>query len=226
MPAKPKFTREQLQTAALKIVDEEGLSALSMRALAAVLGTGPMTIYNYFHDRDELDTLLVEAVFSEVCLPEEQDDWREDVRAILLEMWQAIRSHPHVIPLVLTRRTSHEATLEVAEALLRALARSGCSADVLLAAFRTFNGFIVGLAQAQLGSATKGLDGSSDVHVAEAGALPDDRFPRLREIARVAAATNSDREFLVGVEFILAGMAKQFATQPEEKSPGSRVAGN
>ncbi len=55
MPAKPKFTREQLQTAALKIVDEEGLSALSMRALAAVLGTGPMTIYNYFHDRDELE---------------------------------------------------------------------------------------------------------------------------------------------------------------------------
>ncbi len=56
-------------------------------------------------------------------------------------------------PLVLTRRTSHEATLEVAEALLGALARSGCSAEVLLAASGRSTGLIIGLAQAQLGSA-------------------------------------------------------------------------
>jgi len=217
MPAKPRFTREQLQIAALKIVDEEGLSALSMRALAAALGTGPMTIYNYFRDRDELDTLLVEAVLSEVTLPEEQDDWQEGVKAILRQMWQAIRSHPNVIPIVLLRRTGHEITLEIAEALLRELSRSGCSAGVLLAAFRTLNGFVVGLAQAQLGGAAGGLAGGTDAHVSEVESLPGDRFPRLREIARVAARTNSDEEFRVGVEFILAGMTTQSATRIERK---------
>ena len=66
MAPKAKFTRAQLQEAALALVDEQGLAALSMRTLAGALGTGPMTLYNYVKDRDELDALVVEAVLAEV----------------------------------------------------------------------------------------------------------------------------------------------------------------
>lgn len=225
MPAKPKFTREQLQRAALRIVDEQGLDALSMRALAAALGTGPMTLYNYFRDRDELNTLLVEAVFGEVALPDMQAAWQQEAMAILESMWRAIRMHPNVIPLVLMRRTSHETTLGIAEALLRALARSGCSPAVLLATFRTLNGFVMGLAQAQLGAAPGGAGGGADPHVAEVGLLSEERFPRLREIAAIAAQTHSDDEFRAGVELILAGlMAQQSAGKHDRKAPKTRAA--
>lgn len=209
MPARSKFTREQLQAAALKIVDEQGLAALSMRTLAGALGTGPMTIYNYFEDRTELDALLVEAVMAQAQFYEtEHDDWRVDVRTILEAMWQAVRAHPNVIPLILTRRTSHETTLEIAEALLRALARSGCTAALLLAAFRTLNGFIMGLAQAQLARPQLiGSDDAPDLHVLRAQVLPNDRFPKLREIAVVAAQTDSDQELQAGLDIILAGIA-------------------
>lgn len=203
MPAKPKFTHAQLRVAALRIVDENGLDALSMRSLASSLGTGPMTLYNYYRDRDELNTLLVEAVLSEVALPGEQEDWRDETKAILYGMWRAISAHPSVIPLVLTRRTSHAVTLSVAEALLRALARSGATPDVLLAAFRTLNGFVVGLAQAQLANAP---GGELDLHVSEAEALSPEQFPRLREIASVAAKTHSEVELGNGIDLILAGM--------------------
>ncbi|HEX7827785.1 MAG TPA: TetR/AcrR family transcriptional regulator, partial [Mycobacterium sp.] len=40
-----RFTVDEIATAALGIVDESGLSTLSMRTLAAALGTGPMTVY-------------------------------------------------------------------------------------------------------------------------------------------------------------------------------------
>ena len=43
MPAPRKFTHEQLQAAALELIDQEGLAGLTMRALASRLGTGPMT---------------------------------------------------------------------------------------------------------------------------------------------------------------------------------------
>ena len=66
MAPKAKFTRAQLQEAALALVDEQGLAALSMRTLAGTLGTGPMTLYNYVKDRDDLDALVVEAVLAEV----------------------------------------------------------------------------------------------------------------------------------------------------------------
>ncbi|MCW2559906.1 MAG: transcriptional regulator, tetR family [Mycobacterium sp.] len=41
-----RFTVDEIATVALGIVDEAGLGALSMRTLAAALGTGPMTVYN------------------------------------------------------------------------------------------------------------------------------------------------------------------------------------
>ncbi len=207
MPARPKFSRAQLQAAALKIVDEQGLAALSMRTLAAALGTGPMTIYNYLRDREELDALLVEAVAAEVAMPETgQDDWRADVRAIIGAMWQAVRGHPNVIPLVLTQRVLHEATLTPAEALLRALARSGRSDTELLAAFRTLSGFVMGLAQARLAGPFSGDGGTPDPNVAHARQLPPARFPKMIEIAAAAEKAGSEGEFQAGLDIIMAGL--------------------
>ncbi|MCW5746284.1 MAG: TetR/AcrR family transcriptional regulator C-terminal domain-containing protein [Alphaproteobacteria bacterium] len=208
MPAKPRFTRAQLQTAALALVDAQGLAALSMRTLAAAIGTGPMTLYNYVRDRDELDALLVEAVLAEAHWPVARGDWQQDVRAITNAMWQAVRAHPQVIPLILTRRSLQEATLAPAEALLEALAASGRSGAALLAAFRTVTGFVMGLAQAQLpGPAASSGEAGADPVVARMRALPADRFPRLVEIAHAATRIGPAYELRSGLDIILAGLA-------------------
>ena len=206
MPPKAKFTRAQLQAAALSLLDKQGLPALSMRTLAATLGTGPMTLYNYVRDRDDLDALVVEAVMGEVKLPRDSGEWRRDVRAIVEATWRTVRRHPNVIPLVLTRRTLHETTLDWAEALLRALARSGRSGVDLLVAFRTVSGFVMGFAQAQLSDPLTTDEDQPDV--ARAQALPADRFPRLIEIAGAAAKLGADKEFRAGLDIVMAGLAR------------------
>ena len=215
MPPKAKFTRAQLQAAALALVDAEGLAALSMRTLATTLGTGPMTLYNYVRDRGDLDALVVEAVMAEVRLPRERgdgqhNDWQQDVRAIVEATWRTVRRHPNVIPLVLTRRTLHETTLDWAEALLRALARSGRSGVDLLVAFRTVSGFVMGFAQAQLADPlTPDEDQQGGQHdVARAQALPADRFPHLIEIAGAAAKLGADKEFRAGLDIVMAGLGR------------------
>jgi AcrR family transcriptional regulator len=203
MPAKSRFSRPQLQAAALAIVDREGLAALSMRSLAGALKTGPMTLYNYVRDRDELDALVVEAVMAEASWPRARGDWQGDVRAIVEATWRTVRRHPNVIPLVLTRRTLHDTTLDWAEHLLEALARSGRSGTELLVAFRTVTGFVMGVVQAQL--AQPGA-GHADPDIARAQALPPDRYPRLIEIASAAARLGPDREFRAGLEIVMAGL--------------------
>ena len=203
MAPRPKFTRAQLQEAALALVDEQGLAALSMRTLAGALGTGPMTLYNYVKDRDELDALVVEAVLSEVKPPRARADWQADVRALVEATWRTVRRHPNVIPLVvLTRRTLHDTTLQWAEALLEALAQSGRRDSELLIAFRTVSGFVMGLAQAQLSGPT-----ADHPDVARAEALPADRYPRLIEIAKAARGLGPDREFRAGLDIVMAGLA-------------------
>jgi len=206
MPPKAKFTRAQLQAAALALVDKDGLAALSMRTLAATLGTGPMTLYNYVRDRGDLDALVVEAVMAEVKLPRDSGEWQRDARAIVEATWRTVRRHPNVIPLVLTRRTLHETTLDWAETLLRALARGGRSGVDLLVAFRTVSGFVMGFAQAQLSDPLVANEEHQDV--ARAQALPADRFPRLIEIAGASAKLGADKEFRAGLDIVMAGLVR------------------
>ncbi|MGD9881483.1 MAG: TetR/AcrR family transcriptional regulator C-terminal domain-containing protein [Reyranella sp.] len=108
------------------------------------------------------------------------------------------------IPLVLTRRTLHDTTLDWAENLLEALSRSGRSGTDLLVAFRTVTGFVMGFVQAQLAQPVMGGHGHPDI--ARAQALPPDRYPRLIEIAKEASRLGPDREFRTGLEIVMSGL--------------------
>lgn len=204
-----KFTREQLQSAALAIVDEEGAAGLSMRTLAAALGTGAMTLYNYVAEREDLDVLVVEAVIAEARWPDgRNDDWRDDVRAIAIALWRAVRAHPNAIPLILTRRSRSPAVFEVSEALLQALARSGRSRKSLLVAFRAVLALVMGFAQAELaGPLAQRAGESAKATIARFRALPRDRYPRLIQIANAATTSKAGSEFRAGLELLLAGLA-------------------
>ena len=54
MPPKPKFTREEIVAAALDLVSERGMRALTSRDLAARLGSSPRPIFTVFKNMDEL----------------------------------------------------------------------------------------------------------------------------------------------------------------------------
>lgn len=208
MPPSKKFTRQQLRTAALVLVDENGLAGLNMRSLAAALGTGAMTIYNYVDGRDGLDALLVEAVMAEVeWSSTETDDWATELRTISEAVWRTVRSHPHVIPLLLTRRSMDPIALEPAEATLRALARSGRAGKELLVAFRAVSGFIMGFAQAELtGPLALAHDEQAGSITARMRALPTANYPNLVEIATAADGIAPESEFHSGLDIILAGL--------------------
>src|SRR5271168_5518070 len=110
-----RFTIAEIGSAALEIVDRRGLEGLSMRTLAAALGTGPMTVYNYVKNRDELEELVAEAIIGDVKLPAKSDDWRADTAALATTLWHGVRRHPNAIPLVLTRRTLSSSSYAAAD---------------------------------------------------------------------------------------------------------------
>lgn len=204
----PKFSRERLQAAALALVDEQGLGALSMRSLAAALGTGPMTLYNHVTHREDLEILVVEAVLSGAhWSPEPHEDWRDDVHEIAMAGWRAARAHPRAIPLILTRRSRSAFVLDYAEALLGALARSGRSGDALLHAFRAVSALVMGFAQVELaGPMALEAGEEPDAVIARMRALPEDRYPHLIEIAGAAVGSDAETEFRAGLRLLLAGL--------------------
>ena len=54
MPPKPKFTRDEIVSAALALVRERGESALTAREVGKALGVSSSPIFTTFRDMDEL----------------------------------------------------------------------------------------------------------------------------------------------------------------------------
>ena len=92
-----RITREELAAGALHIADTEGFAALSMRRLAAEVGVGTMTLYHYVQNKDELYTLLFDAIMGEVAFPEGHrfpNAWRPALEAIARRTRDVSMRHP------------------------------------------------------------------------------------------------------------------------------------
>jgi len=97
---RPKLTREQLAATAVRVADAEGIAALSMRRLATELDMGTMSLYHYVRTKDELLTLVTDAVMGEVVVPPEiklPPDWRKALTIIAMRSHAALRRHPWML---------------------------------------------------------------------------------------------------------------------------------
>ena len=61
MPPKPKFTREEIVAAALELVSEKGMSALTSRDLGARLGSSARPIFTVFNSMEEVQEAVRDA---------------------------------------------------------------------------------------------------------------------------------------------------------------------
>ncbi|MGW8489569.1 TetR/AcrR family transcriptional regulator [Streptomyces sp. NPDC055886] len=91
----PERSRPQITAAAVALADAEGLAAVSMRALAQRLGTGPASLYRYVGSRDELLDLMADAVAAELDLSgAPTGDWLDDLVGLALQSRAAHVRHP------------------------------------------------------------------------------------------------------------------------------------
>ncbi|MBS1844551.1 MAG: TetR/AcrR family transcriptional regulator C-terminal domain-containing protein [Actinobacteria bacterium] len=92
---RPAHSRADIARAAVEIADSEGFDAVSMRRVAQRLGAGTMTLYHYVRNKDELITLMSDAVMAEIVVPEEElaDDWRAALTQIAIRTRAVFAAH-------------------------------------------------------------------------------------------------------------------------------------
>ncbi|MFI6015706.1 TetR/AcrR family transcriptional regulator C-terminal domain-containing protein [Streptomyces sp. NPDC051243] len=93
---RPAFTRADIAAAAVKIADAGGLDAVSMRQVAAELGCGTMSLYNYVPRKEDLYELMIDAVGAEHEIREPSGDWRADMVRNARETRAIMRRHTWV----------------------------------------------------------------------------------------------------------------------------------
>jgi AcrR family transcriptional regulator len=146
---------ERIVTATLELMDEQGIGAASMRAVASRLGVRSMSLYRYVQDRDDLFDAVVERIVNELADdPEVQlrptDGWRPYLTGMARGVRRYARAHPHAFPLVATRPPTAPwvnpplRSLRWVEAMLTGLAGEGFSDEQVLFTYRTFSSFLLG----------------------------------------------------------------------------------
>ncbi|WP_217130376.1 TetR/AcrR family transcriptional regulator [Streptomyces sp. AC558_RSS880] len=91
---RPAYTRADIAAAAVRIADAEGLDAVSMRRVAAELGCGTMSLYNYVPRKEDLYELMVDAAGGEHELWEPSGDWRADMLRAAHQTRALMHRHP------------------------------------------------------------------------------------------------------------------------------------
>jgi AcrR family transcriptional regulator len=93
---KPRFTREQITGAALRIADTEGFEAVTMKRIAAELGAGTMTLYYYMRNKADLVALMQDAILADQLVPDAElhTGWRPATAAIARRTRAVLLAHP------------------------------------------------------------------------------------------------------------------------------------
>lgn len=202
MPRPRSLTQDQLASAALAVIDRDGLAGLSMRAVAQKLGMSTMGLYRYVHDREELERLVVELVLGATGAgpPDPGGSWRERIEVMVRRLRDAVAAHPEVVPLIITHRHHSLGVLRWSETVLNILVEAGVEGERQVIALRGLLSYVIGAIQLEhLGA----LSGPGTTAITE---LPPDVFPHMKETARHAQQVGAEREFLGGLALLLDGI--------------------
>ena len=173
------LTRERVVEGAVVLADEIGIEALTIRKLAAALGTKPMTIYHHVPSKDEIVDGMVEIVFSEIATPPEDEDWKPAMRIRCVSAREVITRHRWAAPLMESRTSPGPENLGHHEAVLACLRRGGLSWQMTAHAYAVLDAFVYGFAF-QEATLPSQMDGEF-VEVAQdiAAAFDPESFPHL-----------------------------------------------
>jgi AcrR family transcriptional regulator len=133
---------------ALALVDERGLAAMSMRAVAERVGLTSMALYPYVGGKDALLDGLVDLLHLELGTAVDVDlgdlDWRHRLRALGRAVRALAHAHPGAFPLLLNRAAAGPAASWLTAALRRVLHDAGVPPAEVPRMARMICAFLIG----------------------------------------------------------------------------------
>jgi len=184
--------------AAIAEADRAGPAALSMRALAEVLGIGAASLYTYVPGKAELLELMVDRVAGSQPLPTADAGWRAGLHDLATSDLAAFRAHPWLLQVATSRTVFGPNVITCYDAALALLEGHGLEAVDVVRSVAAVESYTRGAAAAVVEAEQAPVrTGSSDDEWWERRApLLDERingrFPRLVALGEVGAFAVSD----------------------------------
>ncbi|MGW6455874.1 TetR/AcrR family transcriptional regulator [Streptomyces sp. NPDC055078] len=129
---------------ARRVIEEDGVDALSMRRVAKEVGSTPMALYHYVRDKDELLMLTLSGASATFPRPELPTDPRARLIAASLHMHWVLDQMPWVLKVLALGDLTDKDALWMVEEILDSAMRCGQSAEQAVRTYRTIWHFVYG----------------------------------------------------------------------------------
>jgi AcrR family transcriptional regulator len=213
-PRTRTLTREAITEVALRIVDTEGLDAMTMRTVAHALGTGAASLYAHVSGKEELLELVVERVIGEIEVPGEPDPsrWQEQLKECGRVMRATFAAHGDLARASFARIPLGENALAWSEWMIELMRGAGLPDQVIAFACDLLPMYVMAIAyEESLYQSETNSSEEVEQYIADMGryfaSLPPDRFPNVVALAAALTSGGDDERFEFGLEVLVGGLA-------------------
>jgi AcrR family transcriptional regulator len=213
------LSRDRVLRAAVKVADQSGIAALTMRRLADEVGAEAMSLYHHVAKKDHLLDGIVDVIATEINeavaqlpAPTRPADWKPAVRHRILTAREVLLRHPWAPGVFESRTTTSPAVLRYHDGLVGLMRTGGFSHDLIHHALHALGSRALGFTQELFdpsGTPPPGADPPPEL-AAMAAELPN-LVGMLAEVAHddpdsTLGWCDDQTEFEFGLDLILDGL--------------------
>lgn len=204
-----RLTRERIVDAALRIVDADGLDALSLRRQGQELGVEAMSLSHHVPNKSAMLGGVVELLLGRLGTPGVDGEWQEHPPALAWAYRRLAYAHPNAFPLIAMREHQTPQVRRLREHAAAICRRARATEEEGGAAFDTLAGFVSVVALFEIGGFfdVVGVDRPVHAPIPSSGARQlDDRHPN----------SAGGAQFAFGLEVVLDGLEGRFSARGEQ----------
>ena len=208
---KALLSRESIAAAALSIADAEGFQAVSMRRVGQQLNVGTMSLYYYVKTKDDLISVMDDALMSEALLTTVPKNWKQAITEIATRTHSIFLRHPWALVSMQSAPPGLNAMRHM-EQCLEALAETSMTAKQKLTLLALVDDFVFGHALREAAS-----EKAVDMKFATAQ-MASGNFPRIAEVFGGGRIEIGKDRFQAGLRLLL----EEYSPRPPRVLPKSR----
>lgn len=203
------LSRDRVLRAAIRLADDGGLDALSMRKLGQELRVEAMSLYRHVADKDDILDGIADMITAEFEAPAADGDWKSAIRRSVISAHEVLLRHPWASSVIESRRIAGPARLRYLDAFIGRLSGAGFPMPKVIRAIMALDSHTYGFVLQEL-AWPFGVEDAPAAADAFAERLPAGEYPNVLALAEMVATAQHGVpvEFEFGLDLILDGLER------------------